>query len=179
MSQLLLFNKPYDVLTQFSGEPQEKTLAIFIRMPGFYAAGRLDKNSEGLLLLTNDGALQHQLSHPKFHKKKYYWVQVEGQPTQRNLQILRAGLVLKEQSFLPAEVKLIEEPNLWPRNPPIRMRQTIPTTWLEIVLTEGKNHQIRKMTAAIGYPTLRLIRHQIGDWTLGELQPGEYKLVKL
>ena len=176
MTQLILFNKPYGVITQFSGEAHEQTLAAFIKMPDFYAAGRLDKNSEGLLLLTDNGSLQHQLTHPKFNKKKYYWVQVEGVPSEANLEILRKGLILKDITFLPAEVSLIDEPILWPRNPPIRIRQKIPTSWLEIVLKEGKNHQIRKMTAAIGYPTLRLVRHKIGEWELGALQPGEYKL---
>ena len=179
MSQLILFNKPYGVVTQFSGEAHEQTLAAFIKMPNFYAAGRLDKNSEGLLLLTKDGALQHRLSHPKFNKKKYYWVQVEGIPTEEKLQILRHGLPLKDLHFLPAEVRLINDPKLWPRNPPIRVRQRIPDSWLEIVLTEGKNHQVRKMTAAIGYPTLRLVRHRIGEWELGDLQPGEFKLIEV
>jgi len=177
MPQLILFNKPYGVVTQFTGESHEQTLAAYITMPGFYASGRLDKNSEGLLLLTNDGSFQHQLTHPKFNKKKYYWVQVEGIPTDEHLQPLRQGLKLKDISFLPAEVRSIEEPPLWPRNPPIRVRQNIPTSWLEIVLREGKNHQIRKMTAAVGYPTLRLIRHKIGKWDLGDLQPGELKII--
>lgn len=177
MTHLILFNKPYGVLTQFSGESDDKTLASYIKIPDYYAAGRLDKNSEGLLLLTNDGALQHRLSHPKFNKKKYYWVQVEGIPSEEKLHILRSGLRLKDVSFLPAEAQLINEPALWPRDPPIRIRQNIPTSWIEIILKEGKNHQVRKMTAAIGYPTLRLVRHQIGDWKLGELQPGEYKLL--
>ncbi|CEG56303.1 pseudouridine synthase [Legionella fallonii] len=175
MTQLILFNKPYGVLTQFSGDVHEQTLAGFITIPNVYAAGRLDKNSEGLLLLTDDGALQHQLTHPKFDKKKHYWVQVEGIPSETDLEALRKGLKLKDLSFLPAEVHLIDEPLLWPRNPPIRFRKTVPTCWLEIILREGKNHQVRKMTAAIGYPTLRLVRHKIGDWELGNLQPGEYK----
>lgn len=177
MTQLILFNKPYGVVSQFSGESHEQTLASYINMPGYYAAGRLDKNSEGLLLLTNEGKLQHQLSHPKFNKQKYYWVQVEGTPSVADLEPLKKGLILKDCSFLPAEVKLINEPQLWPRTPPIRVRQSIPTSWIEIILKEGKNHQVRKMTAAVGFPTLRLVRHQIGNWKLGELQPGEYKLI--
>lgn len=177
MTKIILFNKPYGVVTQFSGETHEQTLAAFINMPGFYAAGRLDKNSEGLLLLTNDGKFQHQLSHPKFNKRKYYWVQIEGVPSDAELEPLRKGLVLKDISFLPSEVKTIDEPTLWQRNPPIRKRQNIPTSWIEIILKEGKNHQVRKMTAAIGFPTLRLVRHRIGEWKLGNLQPGEYILV--
>ncbi len=178
MTQLILFNKPFGVVTQFTGEVLEQTLAAFIKMPGFYAAGRLDKNSEGLLLLTNDGAFQHQLTHPKFNKKKHYWVQVEGVPSDADLLPLKTGLKLKDISFLPAEVHLVDEPLLWPRTPPIRVRQSIPTSWLEIILREGKNHQVRKMTAAIGFPTLRLVRHKIGDWLLGDLQPGEFKIVE-
>lgn len=166
-------------MTQFTGDRTEQTLAAYIKIPGFYSAGRLDKNSEGLLLLTDDGALQHRLTDPKFNKKKHYWVQVEGIPSEADLQPLRQGLKLKEISFLPAEVHLIAEPILWPRNPPIRVRQSIPTSWLEIILREGKNHQVRKMTAAIGYPTLRLVRHKIAEWQIGELQPGEYKLTTL
>lgn len=179
MSQLILFNKPYGVITQFSGDDHEQTLASFIKIPDVYAAGRLDKNSEGLLLLTNDGSLQHQLSHPKFDKRKYYWVQVEGVPTDKDLEPIKMGLKLKALSFLPAQVHLITEPHLWPRDPPIRERKSIPTSWLEIILTEGKNHQVRKMTAAIGFPTLRLVRHRIGDWCLGDLQPGEYQVTQV
>lgn len=176
MTQLILFNKPYGVLSQFTGETHEQTLAAYIKKPGFYAAGRLDKNSEGLLLLTNEGHVQHQLSHPKFNKRKYYWVQIEGIPSDVELEPLRQGLKLKDAHFLPAKVELIDEPTLWPRNPPIRVRQSIPTSWVEIQLTEGKNHQVRKMTAAIGFPTLRLVRHRIGDWELGSLKPGEFRL---
>lgn len=178
MSDILLFNKPYGVVSQFTGELDEETLAHFIKLPGFYAAGRLDKNSEGLLLLTNDGKLQHHLSHPNFNKRKYYWVQVEGEPKDEDLTPLRKGLFLQETQFLPAEVKIISEPLLWPRTPPVRFRKSVPTSWLEIILREGKNHQIRKMTAAIGFPTLRLIRHRIADWSLGGVMPGDYFRVK-
>lgn len=177
MTELILFNKPYGVVTQFSGEQHERTLAEFIKRPGFYAAGRLDKNSEGLLLLTNNGAFQHYLSHPKFNKNKYYWVQVEGIPTDNDLMPLRKGLQLKDIRFLPATATIIAEPNVWPRIPPIRKRANIPTSWIELIIKEGKNHQVRKMTAAIGFPTLRLIRHKIGNWSLDELKPGEFKLV--
>ncbi|MFT4059493.1 MAG: pseudouridine synthase [Legionella sp.] len=178
MPELILFNKPYGVVCQFTGEAHEHTLAEFIEKPGFYAAGRLDKNSEGLLLLTNDGALQHRLTHPKFNKKKYYWVQVEGIPTSEALEPLRKGLVVKDIRFLPAQVRCIEPPTtLWPRTPPVRFRQNIPTSWLEIVLREGRNHQVRRMTAAVGFPTLRLIRHQIGNWKLDHLQPGEMQTI--
>ena len=175
MPNILLFNKPFGVLSQFSGEIVEQTLAHYISLPEFYAAGRLDKNSEGLLLLTNDGRLQHQLSHPNYNKLKYYWVQVEGIPSETNLLPLRTGLTLKKVRYLPATVTVIEEPPLWPRTPPVRFRKSIPTSWLEIILSEGKNHQIRHMTAAIGFPTLRLIRHRIADWSLGDLMPGEHK----
>lgn len=179
MSELILFNKPYGVVTQFTGEQHEQTLAAYIKMPGFYAAGRLDKNSEGLLLLSNDGRLQHQLTHPKFNKKKYYWVQVEGAVTDNDLIPLRKGLKLTDVHFLPAQARIIAEPQIWPRNPPIRVRLTIPTTWIEIALQEGKNHQVRRMTAAVGFPTLRLVRHKISHWELGDLQPGEYIIVPI
>ena len=161
---LLLFNKPYGVISQFTSDnPNESTLADYISLPGYYAAGRLDKNSEGLLLLTNDGALQHRLSNPKFNKRKYYWVQVEGTPTEQDLLPIKKGLKLNNISYKPANISIIQEPDLWPRNPPIRFRQSQPTCWLEIILSEGKNHQIRKMTAAIGFPTLRLVRYRIDN----------------
>ena len=179
MTTILLFNKPFGVVSQFTGSLGEITLANFISLPNFYAAGRLDKNSEGLLLLTDNGKLQHQLSHPNYNKRKHYWVQVEGQPTEQDLEPLRKGLMIKNSRFLPAEVQCINEPELWERVPPIRFRKLIPTTWLEIILKEGKNHQIRKMTAAIGFPTLRLIRHRIANWSLGNLLPGEYCLCEI
>jgi 23S rRNA pseudouridine2457 synthase len=176
MSHIILFNKPFGILSQFSGEPKEHTLAAYIKIPNIYPAGRLDKNSEGLLLLTNDGKLQHQLSHPKFNKEKSYWVQVEGAITDEALEPLRKGMVIRNIPYLPAKARVISEPtNLWLRNPPIRMRKTIPTSWIELIINEGKNHQVRHMTAAIGFPTLRLIRHRIGQWQLGALQPGELR----
>lgn len=177
MPKIILFNKPYGVISQFTGESHERTLSEYIRMPGFYAAGRLDKNSEGLLLLTDDGALQHRLTHPKFEKEKKYWVQIEGALLDSDLDPLRQGLKVNEIQFLPAKVQIINEPQLWLRIPPIRFRKSIPTTWIEICLKEGKNHQVRRMTAAIGFPTLRLIRHQIGTWELGTLAPAEYRLL--
>lgn len=179
MPQLLLFNKPYGVVSQFSGEQHESTLADYIDRPGFYAAGRLDKNSEGLLILTNDGRLQQQLSHPDYRKQKHYWVQVEGVPDEAQLQPLRAGIRIGDLRYLPADVRIIAEPDLWPRVPPVRFRKSIPTSWLEVVIVEGKNHQVRKMTAAVGFPTLRLVRHRIADWTLDALSPGESRLVVL
>lgn len=179
MPQLILFNKPYGVLSQFTGELLDETLSHFIKIPNIYPAGRLDKNSEGLLLLTNDGKFQHRLSHPWFNKKKYYWVQVEGCPSHIDLEPLRRGLTVGTSDYLPAQARLIEAPQLWPRHPPIRERKSIPTSWIEIILTEGKNHQIRKMTAAIGFPTLRLVRHRIGVWDLGNLQPGQYRKISV
>ena len=164
---------------QFTGEPGEDTLANYIHQPGYYAAGRLDKNSEGLLLLSNNGQLQHRLTHPRFNKRKYYWVEVEGIPAEASLDMIRRGLKLKDYTCLPAMVNIIPPPDVWQRNPPVRFRKSIPTCWLEIILQEGKNHQIRKMTAAIGFPTLRLIRHKIADWSLDGLQPGEYRMVSI
>lgn len=175
MAKLLLFNKPYNVLSQFTDTDGRKTLSDYIPVNDVYAAGRLDKDSEGLLLLTDDGKLQDKISHPKKKLIKSYWVQVEGDVTSQAIQSLCRGIKLKEGMTLPAKVKVISEPrNLWARNPPVRYRKTVPTSWLEIVIREGKNRQIRRMTAAVGYPTLRLIRHKIGAWTLSGLRPGEY-----
>ncbi len=174
MAAIILFNKPFGVLTQFTGSPQEQTLAQYIDAPGFYAAGRLDKDSEGLLLLTNDGKLQQQISHPRFGKAKTYLVQVDGDIDEQAVQSLRAGVLLKDGKTRPAGVDRIAEPELWPRNPPVRFRKHIPTSWIRITLSEGKNRQVRRMTAAVGFPTLRLVRTQISDWSLGELQPGEW-----
>lgn len=176
MKRVLLFNKPFGVICQFSRDGLHPTLADYIALPDFYAAGRLDTDSEGLLVLTDDGKLQHQLTDPKFKQAKTYWVQVEGIPDETALQALRNGVKLSDFTTLPAKARLIGEPaGLWARTPPIRQRLHIPTSWIEITLREGKNRQIRRMTAAVGYPTLRLIRYRIGDWTLENLAVGEWR----
>ena len=176
-SKVILFHKPYGVVTQFTGGPGERTLADYINIRGVYAAGRLDKDSEGLLLLTDDGGLQHRLSHPKFEKSKTYWVQVEGIPTDAALAELRHGVQIQEYRTKPAEVRLIEDPNAAPRDSPIRYRKDIPTSWLEMMITEGKNRQVRRMTAAVGFPTLRLIRVAIGGLRIDGLSPGEWRML--
>ncbi len=179
MSTLLLFNKPYNVLSQFTDAAGRPTLASFVDMPNVYPAGRLDANSEGLLLLTDSGTLQHQISHPDNKLKKNYWVQLEGDISQQALQGLRKGIALKDGITRPAQVKRIEEPMLWQRTPPVRYRARIPTCWIKIEISEGRNHQVRRMTAAVGFPTLRLVRNAIGKWHLGNLQPGESRIVEL
>lgn len=183
MSSLILFNKPYGVLSQFtagsSGDQNRPTLAQYIKLPNVYPAGRLDHDSEGLLLLTDDGQVQHHIAHPAHKLPKTYWVQVEGAPNSYALTKLRQGVELNDGITLPAEARLIPTPKLWERDPPIRSRQNIPTQWLEIVITEGKNRQIRRMTAAVGHPTLRLVRVKIGNWTLEGIAPGEYKATNI
>lgn len=173
---LILLNKPFGVLCQFTDPGGRPTLADYVPVPNVYPAGRLDHDSEGLVLLTDDGALQARLADPRHHVEKVYWVQVERVPTDDALARLRAGVVLKDGPTRPARVRPIDEPPaLWPRDPPIRRRASIPTAWLEIALTEGRNRQVRRMTAAVGHPALRLIRVAIGPYALGGLQPGEWK----
>jgi len=177
MSKVLLFNKPYGVICQFSSTGLHPTLKDYIRQPGFYPAGRLDTDSEGLLLLTDDGRLQHRISDPRHKWAKTYWVQVEGVPDDAALERLRAGVRFGAVSVAPAEARLIPEPaGLWPRTPPIRFRKFIPTAWLELTIQEGKYRQVRRMTAAVGVPTLRLIRFAVGPFTLAGLAPGEWRI---
>jgi 23S rRNA pseudouridine2457 synthase len=174
MARTILFNKPFGVLTQFTGGPGERTLAAYIDVPGVYAAGRLDKDSEGLLVLTDDGALQALIASPKFKQPKTYLVQVEGVPVAGALEQLRRGVMLKDGMTRPAEVEAIAPPELWPREPPVRFRKSVPDSWISLTITEGRNRQVRRMTAAVGLPTLRLVRWRIGGWTLDGLAPGEW-----
>jgi 23S rRNA pseudouridine2457 synthase len=179
MDSLILVNKPMNVLSQFSAEGHKVGLSTVLKAPGYRVAGRLDSDSEGLLILTNDGRVQARLTEPNKGVWKQYWVQVEGLPQEQALEALRRGVLLKDGPTLPARVDIISPPAVWERSPPIRYRANIPTTWLNIQIQEGRNRQIRRMTAAVGHPTLRLVRHRVGDFSLGELQPGEYRRVAL
>tara|TARA_R110000772_G_scaffold110031_13_gene213477 strand:- start:77 stop:625 length:549 start_codon:yes stop_codon:yes gene_type:complete len=182
MSQLILFNKPYAVLSQFTDrgtETSRPTLSNYIDIPGVYPAGRLDRDSEGLLLLTGDGKLQARIADPKYKMPKSYLVQVEGDAEEAALDQLRQGVRLKDGLTRPAEVERIAVPSLWPRDPPVRFRKSVPDCWLKLTIREGKNRQVRRMTAAVGHPTLRLVRWSIGDWTIEGLQPGEWREIEI
>ena len=174
MARVVLFNKPFGVLSQFTSSDGTRTLADYIDVPGVYAAGRLDKDSEGLLVLTDDGKLHAEIASPKHETFKTYWAQVERIPDEAALSRLRSGVRLKDGMTRPARARLMEPPLVWDRDPPIRERKAIPTTWVELQIAEGRNRQVRRMTAAVGFPTLRLIRAQVGPWTLGDLAPGRF-----
>lgn len=175
MAKIILFNKPYDVLSQFTDADGRATLADFLDIKGIYPAGRLDRDSEGLLILTDDGGVQHQIAHPKRKMAKTYWAQVEGIPDEKALETLRKGVELKDGLTRPAQADLIDEPAIWPRIPPIRYRANIPDSWISLTIREGKNRQVRRMTAAVGHPTLRLIRYSVGPWKLDNLAPGQWR----
>ena len=181
MAKLILFNKPFGVLPQFTdrgSETKRATLSDFIDLPGVYPAGRLDRDSEGLMMLTDDGKVQARIADPKYKTPKTYLVQVEGDIGEESLALLRQGVELKDGVTRPADVERIADPDLWPRDPPIRQRRHIPTQWLELELREGRNRQVRRMTAAVGHPTLRLIRTRVGDWRLDALAPGEFRVLR-
>lgn len=179
MAKLVLFNKPYGVLSQFTDRGSEgarATLSDHIALPGAYPAGRLDRDSEGLLLLTDDGRLQARIADPRFKLAKTYLVQVEGEISDQALADLQRGITLKDGPTRPAQARRIAPPDLWPRDPPVRFRKSIPDGWIELTIREGRNRQVRRMTAAVGYPTLRLVRWRIGDWSLDGLAPGEWRV---
>lgn len=178
MARLIAFNKPYGVLSQFTdkgtADSPRATLSDYIDLPGVYPAGRLDRDSEGLLLLTDDGKLQARISNPRFKTDKTYLVQVEGLPDEAALKALRGGVTLKDGPTRPARVRRIDPPDIWDRDPPVRYRKSVPDCWLEITISEGRNRQVRRMTAHVGHPTLRLVRWRIGDWSLDGLRPGAW-----
>ncbi len=181
MRQLILFNKPFGVISQFTDDgaaTPRRTLAEFIDLPGVYPAGRLDHDSEGLLVLTNDGRLQAQIADPRFKLGKTYLVQVEGEPDDAALDRLRRGVMLKDGMARPAEAERITPPELWPRVPPIRFRKSVPDSWIKLTIREGRNRQVRRMTAAVGFPTLRLVRWSVGEWTLDGIAPGEWRSIQ-
>lgn len=175
MARVILFNKPFNVLSQFTDERERATLADYLSAPGCRVAGRLDYDSEGLLLLTDDGRLQQQITNPRNKQWKTYLVQVEGDPDENALQQLSCGVTLKDGATLPAKVSRVPPPQLWARTPPVRMRKTVSDSWLQLSICEGRNRQVRRMTAAVGFPTLRLVRTNIGHWSLEDLQPGQYR----
>lgn len=182
MARLILFNKPYAVLSQFTDRGSEtvrQTLSDFIDVPGVYPAGRLDRDSEGLLLLCDDGKLQARIADPRFKMPKCYLVHIEGEPDEARLNQLRRGVRLKDGMTRPAQVERVSDPDLWLRDPPIRVRKSVPDCWLKITINEGKNRQVRRMTAAVGHPTLRLVRWSIGDWTVEGMKPGEWTEVSV
>ncbi len=177
MTRLILLNKPFGVLSQFTDTKSpttRPTLSVYVDVPHVYPAGRLDRDSEGLLLLTDDGALQAKIADPKHKMSKTYYVQVEGTPTDKDLQPLRDGMTLKDGPTRPAKVRLIDPPALWDRDPPVRFRKSVPDTWIEVTISEGRNRQVRRMTAHIGFPTLRLVRWRIGSWTLDGIASGTW-----
>lgn len=175
MATVVLLNKPFGVLSQFSGGDGRPTLADYVDVPAVYPAGRLDRDSEGLLVLTDDGRLQHRISHPRAKMEKTYWAQVEGAPREADLEPLRRGITLKDGPCLPAGcVPMAPPPALWPRDPPVRFRKSVPDQWVRITLREGRNRQVRRMLAAVGFPVLRLIRYRVGSWTLDGIAPGSY-----